>query len=165
MINIYTIHCVVAYVILLCIIIVVVITTQPMNVTVCLTQSTTASFTCVVDGGGIPIASAGWEIRVGERSYIPVVGINRHMVDLMKNGDIITDTLTVTSVSVNDNDAQYRCEPISNVNSDVVILTVLGMCVYVIMHTVTVMKSSGYPVSFCYVWLSVMTAFNIIHAL
>ena len=46
---------------------VVVIITQPMNDTVCLTQSTTASFTCVVDRGtASQITNAGWHILAGE---------------------------------------------------------------------------------------------------
>ena len=100
-----------------------------MNVTVCLTQSTTANFTCVVDTGGIGISSAGWEISVSV-GYASVSGRDRHMTDDSINGDIITDTLTVTNVSLSDNGAQYRCEPLSDVTSDVVSITVLGMYVY-----------------------------------
>ena len=48
------------------------------------------------------------------------------MTNATTMGDIITDTLTVTDVSVNDNGAQYRCEPLSNVISDVVTITLLG---------------------------------------
>ena len=108
-----------------------------MNVTVCLTQTTTASFTCVVeDRGSIGVAIAGWYIRVGEETYllIPPTGRDRHMTNVSTrmngNTNIVTDTLTVTNVSVNDNGAQYRCQPFGNVISDVVTLTVLGMCVH-----------------------------------
>ena len=107
---------------------IVVITTQPVNATVCLTQSTTASFTCVVDRGGIDITNAGWSILTGGQ-YLSVVGRPGHMVNPIRNEDIITDTLTITNVSVNDNNAQYRCEPDTGVNSMSVILTVLGMYV------------------------------------
>ena len=101
-----------------------------MNDTVCLTQSTTASFTCVVDTGGLGITSAGWEISVSGGLYASVSGRDRHITDNSINGDIITDTLTVTNVSLSDNGAQYRCEPLSDVTSDVVSITVLGMYVY-----------------------------------
>ena len=108
---------------------VVVITTQPRNVTVCLTQSTTANFTCVVDRGGSPISSAQWQIHLSGGTYISVTGIARHMVNSVLNGDTLSDTLTVTNVSVNDNGAQYQCEPSNNAISNVVTLTVLGMYV------------------------------------
>ena len=104
---------------------VVVITTQPINNTVCLTQSTTASFTCVVDRGGVGITSAHWHILAGGE-YIPVGGRPRHMANPTRNGDILTDTLTVTNVSVNDNGAQYRCEPFGDVISMPVTITTLG---------------------------------------
>ena len=108
------------------------ITTQPMNVTVCLSQSTTANFTCVVDGGSIPITSAGWQILDGT-IYIPVVGRDRHMLDprtsVINMDTIVTETLTVTDISLSDNGAKYRCEPVRDVISDVVTLTVIGMYV------------------------------------
>ena len=115
-----------------------VITTQPMNVTVCLTQSTTATFTCMVeDIGGLGIATAGWHIRVGGvYVFIPPTGRDRHMTNSIRDGDIITDTLTVTNVSVDDNGAQYRCQPSGGVPSMTVTITVLGevvtciSCVY-----------------------------------
>ena len=111
---------------LICIINVVNITVQPMNDTVCLTQSTTASFTCVIDRGSLPLTIAGWRILI-RGFYISVHGRRRHMFNSVINNDIITDTLTVTDVSVNDNGAQYRCEPdIGNVTSITVTLTVLG---------------------------------------
>ena len=102
------------------------ITVQPMNTTVCLTQSTTASFTCVVDRGSLTITSAGWEIYLNGRLYATVTGRDRHMTNATTMGDTLTDTLTVTDVSVNDNGAQYRCEPLRNVISNAVTITVLG---------------------------------------
>ena len=101
------------------------ITAQPMNVTVCLTQSTTATFTCVVDRRGVGIFTAGWHILDGG-AYVPVTNRPRHMTNAIRDGDIITDTLTVTNVSVNDNGAQYRCEPLRYVTSITVTITVLG---------------------------------------
>ena len=106
-----------------------VITTQPMDVTVCLTQSTTASFTCVIDRGGVGITTARWEILDGGE-FLSVVGRDHHMVDPNRNGDILTDTLTVTNVSVNDNGALYRCEPRDNVVSMNATITVVGECIY-----------------------------------
>ena len=105
--------------------------TQPMNVTVCLSQNTTANFTCEVDVGSRSITSAGWQI-LDEDVYISIIGRPRHMLDprsIVTNiGTIIvTETLTVTDVSVSDNGAKYRCEPFPDVISDVVTLTVLGM--------------------------------------
>ena len=107
---------------------VVVIITQPMNDTVCLTQSTTASFTCVIDRGVVDIFSAGWSILTGGH-YRSVVGRARHIVNSIRNGDIVADTLTITNVSVNDNNTQYRCEPLDSLTSITVTLTVLGMYV------------------------------------
>ena len=101
-----------------------------MNVTVCLSQSTTANFTCVVDGRSTGITSAGWQILVGG-FYVTVVGRAHHMLDrrtsITNLGTIITETLTVTDVSPDDNGAKYRCQPLDNVISDVVTLTVIGM--------------------------------------
>ena len=101
------------------------ITTQPTNVTVCLTESTTANFTCVVDRGSTSITTANWQILEGG-IFIPVFSRPRHMSDPSVTGNRVTDTLTVTNVSVNDNGALYRCEPLSNVFSNNATLTVLG---------------------------------------
>ena len=109
---------------------VVTITTQPTNDTVCLTQSTTATFTCVVDRRGIDITNADWRILVGG-AFLSVDGRARHMDDpIVLTNDTITDILTVFNVSVNDNGAQYRCEPFGDVISDVATLTVLGEITY-----------------------------------
>ena len=97
-----------------------------MNDTVCLTQSRTASFTCVVDRSGIGgIISAGWQM-LDDGVYQSVFQRPRHISNPMRNGDIITDTLTVTNVSVDDNGALYRCQPYDNVTSMNVTITVLG---------------------------------------
>ena len=117
-----------------------VITTQPTNVTVCLTEDTIAIFTCIVeDRENLFIGDAGWQIHVGEGSYvpIPVTGRPRHTTNaiIRMNGNIriITDTLTITNVSsVNDSNARYRCQPLDGVISDVVTLTVLGMYVRIL---------------------------------
>ena len=116
-----------------------VITTQPINVTVCLTQSTTASFTCVVeDQENTGITSAQWHILVGEY-YLSIGGRHRHMSNPARNGDIITDTLTITDVSVNDDGVLYRCEPVDDVTSMNVTLTVLGM--YLMLLSTVVLNS------------------------
>ena len=105
-----------------------------MNVTVYLTQSTTANFTCVVGRRGAGgIFSAGWRILDGGRYVlVPDSGRPRHMVSRSMNEveDTITDTLTVTDVSVNDNGALYRCQPDDGVTSMNAIITVLGTYVY-----------------------------------
>ena len=107
------------------------ITTEPMNVTVCLTQSRIATFTCVVDRQSTSITDAGWNILEGELFIrLPQTGRDRHMTNAIRDGDIITDTLTVTNVSVNDSGAQYRCQPVTGVSSMTVTITVLGMCPY-----------------------------------
>ena len=100
-----------------------------MDDTVCLTQSTTASFTCVVDRRGVPITTANWHILDGGR-YFSVTGRDRHMVNPIINNDIITDTLTVSNLSVDDNGTQYRCQPDDGIISMSATLTVLGMCSY-----------------------------------
>ena len=109
-----------------------VITAEPMNITVCLTQNTTATFTCAVDRGDIGISSAGWQILVVGGVYVSVVGRERHMVNPIRDGDIITDTLTVTNVSVDDNGTQYRCQPFGDVTSISAIIKVLG--IYITIH-------------------------------
>ena len=129
---------------------VVVITTQPMNVTVCLTQSTTASFTCVVDRGGRAIFSAGWHILDrGEYVPVPDSGRPRHMVSrsLDEDTDTITDTLTVTDVSLDDNVTLYRCEPtrdVTSVNANIIVLgeiiIVLLSCAYKLSFTFKTMN-------------------------
>ena len=135
---------------------VVAIMTQPMNVTVCLTQNTTASFICVVDRGGEDIFSAGWNILTGGQ-YVPVPdsGRPRRMVSrsLDEDTDTITDTLTVTNVSVSDNGILYRCEPTRIVASINVTITVLGMylhnymCMYI--NTMIVASTSIHASSLC----------------
>ena len=122
-----------------------------MDETVCFTQSTTASFTCVVDRGSTRITNAGWRILDGEH-YTSVVGRSRHMVNPIRNGDIITDTLTITDVSINDNGAQYRCQPdIGNVTSITVTLTVLGetiICMHIYVAHVCICIYEYYMIYF-----------------
>ena len=97
-----------------------------MDDTVCFTQNRTASFTCVVDKGGVDISSAGWHILLDGGVYVSVAGRQRHMVNTLMEGDTITDTLTVTDVSVDDNGTLYRCEPFGDVTSMSATLIVLG---------------------------------------
>ena len=104
-----------------------VITAEPMSATVCLTHSTTTNFTCVVDREGIGIFTAEWRMLEGGMYVsIPQIGRPHHMTNAIRDGDIITDTLTVTNVSVNNNGAQYRCQPVDDVTSMTVTITVLG---------------------------------------
>ena len=125
---------------------VVVITTQPGNDTVCFTQNRTASFTCVVDRGGVDISSGGWHILLDGGVYVSVVGRERHMVNPIRDEDIITDTLTITDVSVNDSGALYRCEPTRDVISMPATLIVLGevaVCLSCIFKTMDANVKSG----------------------
>ena len=108
---------------------VVTITTCPTNVTVCLTESTTATFTCVADRGSTSITNGGWNI-LSRGTFISVTGRDRHVDDPSVTGNTVTDTLTITNVSVNDNGALYRCEPFGNVFSNIATLTVLGEITY-----------------------------------
>ena len=66
------------------------------------------------------MAYTGW----GE--YIGILGRPRHTGSPTMDGNILTDALTVTDVSVNDNGAQYRCEPTRDVISMPVTITTLG---------------------------------------
>ena len=134
-------------------------TIQPMNDTVCLTQSTTASFTCAFDRGSLPLTSAGWRILI-RGFYISVHGRHRHMANPIINNDIITDTLTITDVSVNDNGAQYRCQPdIGNVTSITVTLTVLGKIImWISMYIVNVFMCTY----ICIINFNGMNLYNII---
>ena len=109
-----------------------------MNVTVCLSQTTTANFTCVVDVRSTGITSVGWQILDGG-FYVHVVGRARHMLDIRTSstnaGTIVTETLIVTDVSLSDNGAKYRCRPVDDVISDVVTLIVIGMYLVCCKHT------------------------------
>ena len=139
-----------------------------MNVTVCLSQSTTANFTCVVDGGSTGITSVGWQILTGG-FYAAVVGRDRHMLDprtsINNTGTIVTETLTVTDVSLSDNGAKYRCEPVLDVISDVVTLTVIGINFFIICtHTYTV--HTRHTIQFyCHVCICMYVYYIVIHNL
>ena len=108
------------------------ILTQPNNVKVCLSQTTTANFICGVTAVNTLITSVGWQILDGG-IYKTVVGRPRHTVNrdqIIANPiTTITSTLTVTNISLSDNGAKYRCRPLDNVVSNVVTLTVIGMYV------------------------------------
>ena len=115
-----------AYLLFSCILNVVEIIVEPVDDTVCLTQrEMTASYTCVVDRGVRGITSGGWHI-LDDGAFILINGRPHHMSNPMLNGSIITDTLTITNVSVNDNGALYRCQPFGSVSSMNVTLIVLG---------------------------------------
>ena len=103
-----------------------------MTDTVCLTQSRTASFTCVVYRRGTSdTISAGWQI-LDDGVYQSVFQRPRHTSNPIRNGDIITDTLTITNVSVDDNGTLYRCQPYDNVTSMNVTITVLGELIVIL---------------------------------
>lgn len=96
-----------------------------MDVTLCLTQSTTAVFTCVVDRGSTSLTAIGWFIEEGVE-FLTVTGRDRHMVTSNRVVDVITGTLTIINMTGNDNGAAYRCEPTRSVISNTVNLTALG---------------------------------------
>ena len=110
------------------------ILTQPNNVKVCLSQTTTANFICGVTALNTLITSVGWQILDGG-IYKTVVGRSCHTVnhDQITANPITTiiGTLTVTNVSLSDNGAKYRCRPVDDVVSNVVTLTVIGMYVII----------------------------------
>jgi len=94
--------------------------------TLCLTQSVSAIFNCVVDTIGIPITDVTWFILDGGVSS-PTNGRPYHSVEtLPSGGNIRNSTLRISTVSMNDNGAQYRCQVAVGVVSDYAFLTVLG---------------------------------------
>ena len=110
-------------------------TTQPVDVTVCLTQgqNQAASFTCALDREGVMIFTTGWHLFDTDR-YVAVNQRPRHMIthSLDTVEDIVTSTLTVTNVSMDDNGAIYQCQPSgANMFSMNVTLTVLGEIIIV----------------------------------
>ena len=108
-----------------CVITVVTITSNPMNITLCLPQSTTANFTCVVDTMGISITYVTWFILYNG-TLISTNGRPYHSVETLPSSNMVTSTLRVISVSMNDNGAQYQCSPAFGIVSDPAFLTVLG---------------------------------------
>jgi len=102
----------------------VTITTDPMNMTLCLTQRNIAEFTCVVNTMGSPIFHISWIIWDG--CFFPTSGRPHHSDLSDRSGNITNSTLRVINVTMNDNGAEYRCEPESLVVSNSAFLTVLG---------------------------------------
>ena len=93
-------------------------------------------FSCVINrGSNVNVNSIGWYISVGGGEFESVEGRPRHIIDSVIAGNIIiTGTLVVIDVSVNDDGTRYRCQPNnSNLISNVVTLSVLGtyVCMYV----------------------------------
>jgi len=98
-----------------------------MNITLCVPQSDTAIFTCVVDPMGSFLTEVPWVIRNDNGALVSTGGRSRHSdsVDALPNGNI-TGRLRVINVTMNDNGAEYRCLPAVGVVSDPAFLTVLG---------------------------------------
>ena len=67
------------------------------------------------------------------------------MIDSTETGiTLVTGTLEVTDVSINDNGTRYRCQPNnSNLISNVATLTVLGMCMYMYIAYVCILYNIG----------------------
>ena len=101
----------------------------PMNVTVCTTVRTTAVFTCVIETSNSRITRVTWNIMTDDLGLIGVEGTERHMTSSNKSGNIINGTLTITSVSLSDNGAQYQCQVTDTIRSNIVTLTVLGQII------------------------------------
>ena len=78
--------------------------------------------------------------------YVSVVGREHHMVNPIRDGDIITDTLTITGVSVNDSGALYRCEPTRDVMSmpaTLIVLSEVAVCLSCVFKTMDDNVKSG----------------------
>jgi len=96
-----------------------------MNITLCVPQSDTAIFTCVVDPMGSSSTGVTWVIRDDNGALVTIVNRPHHNVETLSNGNI-TGILRVTNVTMNDNGAEYLCSPVFGVASDPAFLTVLG---------------------------------------
>ena len=115
-------------------------TSPPMNVTVCTTVKTTAVFICIVETSSSSITGVTWNIMTDDLGLTSVVGRDRHMSNSNKSGNIINGTLTITGVSVSDNDAQYQCQVTNDIRSDITTLTVLGQ---IIIHVIYILGLSN----------------------
>ena len=108
------------------------ITTQPSNVTVC--TGGDAVFTCILTGPSITtgdITTAGWQ-RKGSNFFLSVSGRHRHIINPTITNDTLTDTLTVTNVSHEDDGVPYRCMVTNRLTSSDVWITVIGTVLYCI---------------------------------
>jgi len=56
----------------------------------------------------------------------PTNGRPHHSVETLPSGNIRNSTLRISTVSMNDNGAQYQCSPVIGVVSESAFLTVLG---------------------------------------
>jgi len=108
----------------------VTITTDPMNMTLCLTQKSTADLECVVDTMGLPVDNVRW-FRLDSGILLEVGGRPRHNDETLINGNIRTGKLRVLNVTMNDNGAQYRCQAAVGVVSEPAFLTVLGKIIII----------------------------------
>ena len=97
--------------------------------TVCRTQRAEVQFICVVNLNGVNITAVQWQILV-EGDFQSVQGMPRHMTENAMAADVITGTLEVTDVIMNDNGNRYRCSPTQTTMSGIATLTVLGKTTY-----------------------------------
>jgi len=75
---------------------------------------------------GMSVTDVTWFILVNG-TLISTNGRPRHSDEtLPSGGNMVTSTLRISTVSMNDNGAQYQCSPTAGVVSDPAFITVLG---------------------------------------
>jgi len=74
---------------------------------------------------GISITDVTWFIMDGG-VLISTNNRSRHSNEILNSGNMTTGRLRVTSLTMNDNGAQYQCSPAFGVVSDPAFITVLG---------------------------------------
>ena len=84
----------------------------PSSVSVCVKGS--ATFTCTVSRPDGEITSAGWEILNMAGDFASVMGRDRHILNrtISSNGHTLIENLTIIDVTITDNGALYRCNPV-----------------------------------------------------
>ena len=97
---------------------------QPSNVTVC--TGGVAVFTCVVDKNGVSINNAGWQRFSQNYGFLSISFLPFHTSNVLVSGDTLTDRLTVTNLTYNNNEDIYRCRITDDVVSDMAYLIVAG---------------------------------------
>jgi len=94
--------------------------------TLCLIQTKTVTFTCVVDTMNRTIPGITW-FRMDDGVFVTTDGIPGHTNGILSdNNNMVTGRLRVTNVTMNDNGAEYQCSPVRGVDSNSAFLTVLG---------------------------------------
>ncbi|XP_065888473.1 uncharacterized protein [Dysidea avara] len=90
----------------------VIVHVQPSSVSVCVKGSTI--FTCTVSRPDGEITSARWEILNMAGDFASVMGRDRHILNrtISSNGHTLIENLTIIDVTIADNGASYRCNPV-----------------------------------------------------